>query len=492
MLKTHWRFVSRLERVFDNALIIACFLLSYVCRDYVIAFVQRLGVVVIGEPPELGPLAEYFIVLGVALPLYNALLSLLGGYRSMRFSTLWKLLRITATSSAIVFLCQGSFLYLLKLDISRSFVATFCLLTTVALFLERVLVLVVLRFFRARGQNFRNVLIVGTGQQARRLYTEIVKAPELGVRVVGFVEVEQQEAIGGEEETSKVYDLPARVIADASTYEAALKRHAVDEVLFTDIIGSLSTIHELAEIAVEEGVQVTIAADLFSLEIFQSELSYFGSIPLVHYHPSPGARDSAALGVKRCMDIIISAVALVILSPVLLLVAGLVKLDSPGPVFFRQRRVGKNGRTFVLLKFRSMVENAEDLLSDLRDRNEMSGPVFKITSDPRITRIGKYIRRFSIDELPQLFNVLKGDMSLVGPRPPLPDEVTMYRRKQRRRLSMRPGLTCTWQVSGRNTIPDFDSWAELDLAYVDNWSLWTDCKLLLRTVPAVVFGVGAR
>jgi lipopolysaccharide/colanic/teichoic acid biosynthesis glycosyltransferase len=176
----------------------------------------------------------------------------------------------------------------------------------------------------------------------------------------------------------------------------------------------------------------------------------------------------------------------------MVLIAFVIKIDSRGAVFFRQQRVGLNGRLFSLYKFRSMVEGAESKLDELRDKNEMKGPVFKLKDDPRITRVGKYLRRYSLDELPQLWNVVRGDMSLVGPRPPLPDEVKLYLRKFRRRLSMRPGITCTWQVSGRNDIVDFETWARLDLEYIDNWSLAKDLMLLLRTVPAVIRGSGAR
>ena len=176
----------------------------------------------------------------------------------------------------------------------------------------------------------------------------------------------------------------------------------------------------------------------------------------------------------------------------LLLTALCIKFDSRGPVFFKQSRMGLNGRIFTLLKFRSMVEGAEERLPELLDQNEMTGPVFKMKNDPRVTRVGRFIRRYSIDELPQLINVLLGDMSLVGPRPPLPDEVSMYVRKHRRRLSMRPGLTCIWQISGRNQIPDFEEWAALDLQYIDNWSLRRDFQILLKTIPVVISGSGAH
>jgi exopolysaccharide biosynthesis polyprenyl glycosylphosphotransferase len=503
LLKTHWRIVSILERFADNVLIVACFFGTYYLRDPLLSAANSYAVPFPQELKSLGVIEDYLIVLGIALPLYNAFISLLGGYRSMRFSSWFSLLRMSVLASGLVFLCEGSFLYLLKIDLSRSFVGIFCISSGVVLFLERISVLGFLRFLRLRGRNYRNLLVVGTGAQARKIYLEVLKQPELGVRVVGFVDVsskgvsskgggtssnEQDNSCDG---LSAVYDLPARVIADTDGFESALKKFAVDEVLFTDVIASFSIIHELAQIATEEGVQVTIAADLFSLEIFQSDTSYFGTIPFIHFHPSPGGSDSPALLVKRLIDVTVSSVLVVLLSPLMLIVAFGIRLQSPGPVFFRQKRVGKNGRLFILLKFRSMVQDAERKLDSLRDKNEMSGPVFKIKNDPRVTPFGRFLRRYSIDELPQLFNVLKGDMSLVGPRPPLPEEVSMYMRKQRKRLSMRPGLTCTWQVSGRNEIPDFEYWANLDLEYINTWSLWKDFKLLLRTIPAVLSGSGA-
>jgi exopolysaccharide biosynthesis polyprenyl glycosylphosphotransferase len=212
-------------------------------------------------------------------------------------------------------------------------------------------------------------------------------------------------------------------------------------------------------------------------------------MPLIHFQTPPG--DSWELVVKRMIDIAVAAVALVVLSPIFLLLALGVK-TTPGDVLFRQTRVGLNGRLFQMLKFRSMHTGAEAALSELRERNEMEGPTFKMKNDPRVTPFGRFMRRFSLDELPQFWNVLIGDMSLVGPRPPIPGEVGLYERRSRRRLSMRPGLTCTWQVSGRNEIKDFESWVKLDLHYIDNWSLTGDLVLLLRTIPAVLLGTGAR
>src|SRR5207302_887629 len=196
---------------------------------------------------------------------------------------------------------------------------------------------------------------------------------------------------------------------------------------------------------------------------------------------------------RRILDVVLASVMVTIVGPLLMLpTAILIKLTSPGPVLFKQKRCGLSGRQFVMYKFRSMVDNAEQLRVELEPLNEMDGPVFKVSRDPRITTIGKIIRRRSIDELPQLFNVLRGDMSLVGPRPPLPQEVARYERWQRRRLSMKPGMTGLWQVSGRNVIADFEEWHELDLAYIDNSSLTLDAKILLRTIPTVLSVIGVR
>jgi exopolysaccharide biosynthesis polyprenyl glycosylphosphotransferase len=502
VLKNHWRIIARLERIGDNLLIILAFFLSYHLRYSLYNLSNLFGLPFPEELKFLRPIEEYLVVLGIGLPLFNSFISVLGGYKSMRFSSWWKPIRISIFSAFLVFLCQGSFLYLLKLDLSRSFIGLFCVLSGGFLAIERVIVLFLLRFHRVRGRNFRNLLIVGTGKQAQDIYLDIIKQPELGIKVAGFVDIsggsycdKQSPVISLNARKSfcnpSLSELPERVIADQTSFEAALKRFAIDEVLFTDVVLNFPIVGQLAEIAADEGVGVVLAADLFSLGIFKSDISFFGAVPLIHYQYDRGS-DVIGLCIKRGMDFLISLALIILLSPIFLLVALTVKLESKGPVFFRQRRVGLNGRHFTLLKFRSMVDGAEQLLDALRHKNEMSGPVFKIRNDPRITRVGRFIRRYSIDELPQLFNVLVGDMSLVGPRPPLPEEVSFYERKQRRRLSMRPGITCTWQVSGRNDIPDFEKWANLDLEYIDSWSLKKDLVLLARTVPAVLIGNGAR
>jgi exopolysaccharide biosynthesis polyprenyl glycosylphosphotransferase len=278
-------------------------------------------------------------------------------------------------------------------------------------------------------------------------------------------------------------------LVGGDTIAKALEDYAIDEVIFTDVVEVMPQVEEMVLLCAEQGVRTTIAADLFSIGLIKSGISYFGGMPLIHFQTPPG--DSWTLVAKRALDIVVASAALVALSPLFLVLAIGVK-RTPGSVLFRQTRVGLNGKLFQMLKFRSMYSGSEAVLQELKSQNEMTGPVFKMRDDPRVTPFGRFMRRFSLDELPQLWNVLMGDMSLVGPRPPIPGEVGLYARRSRRRLSMRPGLTCTWQVSGRNEIKDFESWVKLDLEYIDNWSLAGDLLLLIRTIPAVVLGTGAR
>jgi exopolysaccharide biosynthesis polyprenyl glycosylphosphotransferase len=218
------------------------------------------------------------------------------------------------------------------------------------------------------------------------------------------------------------------------------------------------------------------------------QLEELDGMPILTYSTTP--TNVLQLFAKRAIDVTVSVSLLVIALPVILAIAAAIKLSSSGAVLFRQTRCGLNGRVFTLYKFRTMVEDAEHRRRDLQHLNEMDGPVFKLRRDPRVTVVGRWLRRFSLDELPQLWNVLRGDMSLVGPRPPIPEEVAQYQRWQRRRLSMKPGLTCLWQISGRNEV-DFDRWMQLDLEYIDSWSPMLDFKILLKTIPAVLSGRGA-
>lgn len=497
MLKENWRSISRIERVGDFLIVVAAFFLAYYSRTALLFWNDVLGWNLPFQGDELAPLKDYFIVLVVGLSAYMVFLHLLRAYSSMRLSTALQLLKVSLLSSILVFFTLAAVLFLLKIDLSRSFIALFCGLVGMFLTIERVIVLRILRFWRRRGRNFRNILVCGVGEQALRLVRQVVNTPELGIRVRGFGDLHEGSAHDPRavaEFRDRLRAINAgplgRVIVGPENVARALEDYAIDEVIFTDVVEVMPQVEELIILCSEQGVRTTIAADLFSVGMVKSGISYFGGMPLIHYQTPPG--DSWMLALKRWIDVLVSAVLLVLLSPLLAAIAVGILVTSGRPIIFTQTRVGLNGRLFSLYKFRSMRVDAEQELAQLQEMNEMRGPAFKMRNDPRVTGIGRWLRRYSLDELPQLWNVLRGDMSLVGPRPPVPGEVSMYERKNRRRLSMRPGLTCTWQVSGRNEIVDFDSWVRLDLEYIDNWSLGRDLLLLLRTIPAVLFGTGAR
>lgn len=494
MLKQNWRLISRLERIGDNLIIVAAFFAAYFGRDSLIFWNEILDLSLPFTGEQLAPINEYVLVLLVGLIGYAFMLNLMGAYGSMRLSSVWRLFRISLLSGGGVFLILAAALYLLKLDISRSFLALFIVLSSCGLTLERYFVFKFLRYWRRKGRNFRNVIICGIGDQAIRIARELTSRPELGIHIRGFgdlrpTDAHQAAAIHQFRLDMRGLVQVGRVLVGGETIAKALEDYAIDEVIFTDVVEVMPQVEEMVLVCAEQGVRTTIAADLFSIGLIKSGISYFGGMPLIHFQTPPG--DSWELVVKRMIDIVVSALALLVLSPFFLALAIGVK-TTRGDVLFRQTRVGLNGRLFQMLKFRSMYTGSEAALEELKAKNEMQGPVFKMRDDPRVTSFGRFMRRFSLDELPQFWNVLIGDMSLVGPRPPIPGEVGLYERRSRRRLSMRPGLTCTWQVSGRNEIKDFESWVKLDLNYIDNWSLFGDLVLLLRTIPAVLLGTGAR
>jgi len=322
----------------------------------------------------------------------------------------------------------------------------------------------------ARSHKFaRRVLLVGPLDRNVEFEQLLVQHPEWNLQVVGRIDADA-------ESLAKLPEL--------------LHREPISCVVF-DVPRTYFSEVEKAILACEiEGVEVWLVADFVKTAIARATVDDFYGKPLLVFRTAPDF--SWQLVSKRLIDVAGAVLSLAIFGPLVMLPAALaIKFTSPGPILFRQRRSGLHGRLFTMYKFRSMVDNAEMLRVELETFNEMSGPVFKMAADPRVTTVGRFLRKTSIDELPQLWNVLTGDMSLVGPRPPIPAEVQKYDPWQRRRLSMRPGLTCLWQISGRNAIA-FEQWMKLDLQYIDNWSLWLDFKILLRTIPVVLSGFGAR
>jgi exopolysaccharide biosynthesis polyprenyl glycosylphosphotransferase len=397
----------------------------------------------------------------------------LRGKASTAAALVWVFGYLTAILGLAIFIFQVK-------SFSRAIFFLFLGLAFLLVVLSRIAILWLGKHTGRDAADVRKVLIVGTGPEALDIRTKLQAHDELGMRIVGH--------LPGPSPAPMTIE-PELIIGRLEDLKQIVEDRVVDDVVFgIPVVESLACEREIGWCE-EVGVTVHLRADLVRTLFARMYPSDLDGTPMLTVSATP--RQPAALLLKRATDLVTSTVAIIVFSPVFLLTAIAVKATSRGPVFFRQTRVGLNGRTFTLFKFRSMYQDAEARRAALEDRNEMTGPVFKIKHDPRITAVGKWIRRFSIDEIPQFWNVLRGDMSLVGPRPPIPEEVKKYERWQRRRLSMKPGITCLWQVSGRNGL-DFESWMRLDLAYIDTWSLRLDVQILLRTVPVVLTARGAH
>jgi exopolysaccharide biosynthesis polyprenyl glycosylphosphotransferase len=378
--------------------------------------------------------------------------------------------------------CLVVFEYLLRLDLSRFFMGLFVLYAWILLLLFR---LSAARLGGAIRRGFtapHYVMVVGTGDRALRLARQLERSVDYGIRLRGFLAERPGSAVS-EVTLDSIYK-----VHPLSELPFLLQRHVIDEIVFAVGSESLAELEEVFLLCDEEGVRTRVAVDFFPHINSTVTLDRFGTVPLLTFSAAP--YDEIRLLVKRAIDLVIAGAALVVLAPFMAIVAAIIRISSPGPAIFKQVRCGLNGRRFLFYKFRSMCQNAEELkpaLAHLSTRET----AFKIPDDPRLTPVGRYLRKFSIDEWPQLWNVLKGDMSLVGPRPAIPSEVDQYQRWQRRRLRMRPGLTCLWAVLGRDKI-DFETWMKMDMQYIDNWSLALDWKILLRTIPHVLMGRGAN
>jgi exopolysaccharide biosynthesis polyprenyl glycosylphosphotransferase len=376
----------------------------------------------------------------------------------------------------------GFSMFLRLSAVNRVFLTSFFCAALLGTVLARTILRSVLRG-RQRGRSLRNLVIVGCGPRGAKFGREVRRKPELGYLLLGYVDdldPPENPQHGG----------PEKLLGSLGKAQEVLENEKIDEVVITLPIKSFyEATSKLISVCEELGLTVTVPADFFRSKRARAYVETFQDQPVVTF----GTRPSPSVGnaVKRLIDISGSIAALVVLSPVAALCALAIKLDSPGPVHFVQDRVGLSRKPFKVIKFRTMHLDAEDRLKEIEDQNEVDGAAFKITNDPRVTRVGRVLRKLSLDELPQFWNVLAGEMSLVGPRPlPLRDVEEFDLDWQFRRFSVKPGLTCLWQVHGRHEI-DFDNWMELDLQYIDNWSLSLDFDILLKTFPAVIRGNGA-
>jgi len=486
MLKERARLVASLLLAIDLAGVAAAFLAAYWLRDTIL---PGLGL----RPQHLYPLEHYLPLLPLVLTIWGFLLARFGAYRSHRTISLldeaWSIVRVCGMGAVLFVLC----IYLLRLDaallgddqISRVWIGLLATGSALAILAARIAVRLLSRFVRSYGYNYRTILVVGTGSVARSLARSIDEHGYWGYRLLGFIEADEGEDAEDADDKEPAVGPIVGTVGDIPTL---IERDVVDEVIFAVTRPQIQELENLFLELEEQGVLVRLALDLFPHTKARVGVGDLDGVPLLTFSTTPS--NAALLAVKRVLDLALSMILLAFGLPVMGAIALAIKLTSDGGILFRQTRCGLNGRRFTLYKFRTMVEGAEFKRRELDHLNEMDGPVFKLREDPRVTGIGKLLRRFSLDELPQLWNVLSGNMSMVGPRPAIPEEVAQYKRWQRRRLSMRPGLTCLWQISGRNEL-DFERWIELDLEYIDSWSPLLDLKILARTVPVVLSGRGA-
>lgn len=434
--------------------------------------------------PELGSFNQLSWLFFVMIPLWPILMDMNGAYSSMKFSsihrTCWIILKSVIQATAILIFIM----YVFKIEgVSRIFVFITSGISIVLLVTKEFMARIFLFSFKRSEIAFRNIIIIGKGTQCEQLIKTFSLYSFWGLRITGIVSTSSTDTVGNEIRGVKIIGL----LPDLS--ELMIK-YPTDEIIFSAPL-SIEKMQSIIQECEELGIKVRIPLNYFDTKIARASLESFHEIPLLTF-TTTSTKVLDLFFKYYIFDKILGLILLLFASPLMLCIAIGIKISSKGPVLFKQTRSGLYGRPFMFYKFRSMHVGAEQQLEQLRKQNEMDGPVFKMKDDPRVTPLGKFLRYTSLDELPQLFNVLKGEMSIVGPRPPLPKEVTQYERWQRRKLSMKPGLTCIWQISGRNEITDFNQWMKLDLEYIDNWSLWLDFKIFFQTIYVVLTMHGAR
>lgn len=406
---------------------------------------------------------------------WNICLSSLWLYRSKRLSSWRHELGDAVKAASLCALVLAALALVAQWEVvTRGVALGFWLLAAAMMFVMRIVKRAVLRQFRLHGRNLRRMVIVGTGARARQMAEMIADHPELGYQLIGFIDnVKEPDVVGSLDQMAQI-----------------LSSNVVDEMLIALPIKTFyEEMADIVQVAEDQGVTVRMLSDLFNLRLARAVADELEGTPIVSLYTGPQINWMMTL--KRVIDFMGSLALITMLAPVLGVIALLIKLTSPGPVFFIQERVGYNKRRFRMYKFRTMVPDAEARMAEVEHLNEVSGPVFKIRNDPRVTPIGAFLRKTSLDELPQLFNVVLGDLSLVGPRPmSVRDFERFHEFWFNRRFSVKPGITCIWQVSGRSQT-SFDQWIQQDLDYIDNWSLALDLKILCKTIPAVMRGTGA-
>jgi exopolysaccharide biosynthesis polyprenyl glycosylphosphotransferase len=475
MFSRHDRIIGALYLVADALLALGSFWLAHWVRAHLVT------------PRPLYPAFYYLWIVPVTIGIWAGVGLALGIYREIREEELRRAwadpIKVGFVSTTLLFALVFAF----RLEyISRLLLGFYAAIDLVLMVLLRLVTRRLSEPLRRTFGGFRHFLLVGSAPQALEIARTLEANERRGLRLLGFARVQP----GGELEAQvKAASLRRSYpVYDLSQLPELLRRHVIDEVVFAVSKDELEKLEETFLRCEEEGVKARLLLSFFPHVLSKVYLERLRDMPLLTFSTTPENEDLLLL--KRVGDFVMALVLLLVLSPLLLVLALLIKLTSKGPILYRQARCGLGGRKFTLHKFRSMQPDADLRREELEALNELDGPVFKIRSDPRCTPVGRFMRKFSLDELPQLVNILKGEMSFVGPRPPLPEEVEKYESWQRRRLRMPPGLTCLWALEGRSQL-SFRRWMELDLQYIDNWSFALDWKILLKTIPVVLFGRGA-
>jgi exopolysaccharide biosynthesis polyprenyl glycosylphosphotransferase len=463
MLARRQELNTQLQVLIDAFLLALSLWAAYVLRYYATFWFNLSNTV--------DPQQNYAWLLLVIMPFGPVFLDLQGFYQSPLNKTEWKsfvqILRAMIGLSIIVSACV---IFLRWPLANRSVPLLFILIGTLVLLVKERIIAGHLRRKAMRGERREPVLLAGLPQDIAALEQSFTPEQELLMDVAGRIDIEKQ---------------------PISELVEAMHRHAVTRVIFAAGHSQLNRVEQAISACEVEGVPAWLVADFIQTSIAKPDFDALAGRPMLVFRSTPEV--SWALLVKATIDRVGAALSLLVMAVPMAIVALIISITSHGPVIFRQRRAGRFGKPFVMYKFRSMADDAEMRRAELEPFNQMHGPVFKVESDPRVTPFGRWLRRTSFDELPQLVNVLMGDMSLVGPRPlPLYEVEKFEDTAQRRRLSVKPGLTCLWQISGRNQVRDFRDWVRLDLDYIDRWSLALDFKILLRTIPAVILGLGAK
>jgi exopolysaccharide biosynthesis polyprenyl glycosylphosphotransferase len=466
MLRENERLYNNAFAMIDTVITVLSFALAYYMRVYIVAKTITF--------------ADQYLILGILIiPIWFILSNLLNIRNEQKVQPYSVVLIeygiLVGTGVTLLFI----FIFILKLEnISRIGIFIFAFSNYMFLSINKIVIFKIIKKRTAKGKNLNNVIIIAD-KSSESFINKIVKGKFRGLNIHSII----SDDLYIIDKYSQIFT----IITLETDISEIIDKNPIDEIIYCKNEVNTKEVTDLIYICREVGVTFQIHSDFFNLIASKSHINYFGETPLISFKSTP--TDYFALTLKSVIDYIFSFIVLVIFFPILLVIALLIKLETHGPILFKQKRIGLRGRTFTMYKFRTMVNNAETIKRELIELNECDGPVFKMKNDPRITVIGKFLRMTSLDEFPQFYNVLKGEMSIVGPRPPLKEEVDKYERHQLRRLSMKPGITCIWQVSGRNSV-NFNDWMKLDLQYIDNWSLKLDLVLIIKTLHTIIKRTG--